>query len=294
MDSGGLAIGRGAGLRVEQLAELRAGAEIPALLGHEVDSGGVREATLRRASLVTLLHVNAGAVGKPRLHARDQVAPAADLDQLIVVRPFVFQRIVQVKSGPIGIEKAGANLSAGTQISVGRLTIDLEAFRQAIGAAQADAAVVGTAVGCRDRVLGEGISAPRVAGTELYLRDGVRALALLLGQWNNRRIILPHIIAHARTEAPSVGQLVGQIQFHRPRRESLVLGLLIALGYQAQAARHRHFHQAAELLGVLDRHLSRRRVTGADFLVIERETTVVTLKEVAEPDTQVGAVGISF
>src|SRR5262249_26485910 len=152
----------GAGLRVDQLAELRATAEIPVFFAHEVDSGGVREAALRCTSLVTLLEVNAGAVGEPRLHARYQVAPAAAVDQLIVVRRLVFKRIVQVKAGPLGIEKGGADLSAGTQVSVGRLTIDPEAFRQAIGAAQADATVVWTVSGCRDRVLAEGICAPSV------------------------------------------------------------------------------------------------------------------------------------
>src|SRR5262249_6279796 len=129
------------------------------------------------------------------------------------------------------------NLSARTQVSLGRLTIDPEAFRQAIGAAHADAIVVLTAAGGRDRVLDEAISAPRVAGTELYLRDGVRALALLLGQWNNRRIVLTHTFAHAGAEAPNGGRLIGQIQFHRPRLEPLLLSPLIALGHQADAAR---------------------------------------------------------
>src|SRR5215470_6799608 len=104
------------------------------------------------------------------------------MDQLIIICPLVFQRIIQVETGPLGIEKRSADLSAGTQVSVGRLTINPEAFRQAIGAAKADATVVFTTAACRDRVLDEGINAPIVAGTELYLRDRVRALALLLGQ----------------------------------------------------------------------------------------------------------------
>jgi hypothetical protein len=49
--------------------------------------------------------------------------------KLIVVRPLVFQRIVQIKTGALGIEKAGADLSAGTKVSVGRFAIDPEAFR---------------------------------------------------------------------------------------------------------------------------------------------------------------------
>src|SRR5215467_619074 len=119
MDSGRLAIGRGTGLRVEQFAVLRAAAEIPSLFGHQVDSCGVRQTALRCGGLVTLLEVDAGAVAEPRFHARDQVAPATAVDQLIVVRPLVFQRIVQVKTGPLGIEKARADLSAETQLSVG-------------------------------------------------------------------------------------------------------------------------------------------------------------------------------
>src|SRR5207247_11422868 len=66
-DSSRLAIGRSAGLRVAQRADLRAAAEIPALFRHEVDSGGAREAGLP-AVLVTLLEVDAGAVGEPYLH----------------------------------------------------------------------------------------------------------------------------------------------------------------------------------------------------------------------------------
>src|SRR4029079_14655571 len=123
-------------LRVKQLAELSAAAEIPALFSDEIDTSGVREAALRRASLVALLGVDAGAVREPRLHTRDQVAPAAAVDQLIVVRPLVFQRIVQVKAGPLGIEKGGTDLSTGTEVSVGRLSIDFEAFCHPIGAAE--------------------------------------------------------------------------------------------------------------------------------------------------------------
>src|SRR5262249_13287123 len=74
-DSTGLAIGRGTGKRVAQLADLRAAAEIPALFGHEVDSGGARQAG-RPAVLVALLGVDAGTVGEPSLHSRSQVALA--------------------------------------------------------------------------------------------------------------------------------------------------------------------------------------------------------------------------
>src|SRR5262249_59846472 len=122
---------------------------------------------------------------------------------------------------------------ARTQVSVGRLTVDLEAFREAIGATQADATVVRSAAGCRDRILGEGISAPGVAGAELYLPDRVRALALFLSQWNDGRIVLTHIVAHAGAEAPLVGQFVAEVQFHRPRLEPLVFGPLIGLAHQA-------------------------------------------------------------
>ena len=126
-----------------------------------------------------------------------------------------------------------------------------------------------TAAACRDRVLDEAISAPGGARAEHYLRDRVRALALLLSQWNNRRMVLTHIVAHAGAEAPSLGQLIRQVQFDRPRLEPLVLGPLIALGHQAQAARHRHLERAAVLLGVFDRRLSRRRITGVEVLLIE-------------------------
>src|SRR5262249_60067633 len=55
--------------------------------------------------------------------------------------------------------------------------------------------------------------------------------------------------------------------------------------------RHRHSERAAVLLGVLNRRLSGRRITGVEVLLIKGEATVATLEEVAEPDAQVGAVG---
>src|SRR2546426_4098869 len=125
---GRLAIGLGAGVRVAQLAELRVASQIPALFRREVDSSGVSKAAQGPPILVTLLDVDTGGVGKPRLRARNQVALAA-AKQLAVVRPLVFQRIVQVKTGALGIEKASADLSAGSEVSVGRLTVDPEAFR---------------------------------------------------------------------------------------------------------------------------------------------------------------------
>src|SRR6267142_2315680 len=135
------------------------------------------EAAQGRPILVTLLDVDTGSVGEPRLRARDQVALAA-VKQQPVVCPLVFQRIVQVITGPLGIEKASADLSTGSEVSVGRLPVDPEAFRQAIGAAHADAIIVFTAAACGDRVLAEAIGAPESAGIELHLRDCVRALAL--------------------------------------------------------------------------------------------------------------------
>src|SRR5262249_13568341 len=71
-DSSRLAIGRGAGQRIAQFADLRAAAEIPALFRHEVDSRCACEAGLS-AVLVALLEVDAGAVGEPSFHARYQV-----------------------------------------------------------------------------------------------------------------------------------------------------------------------------------------------------------------------------
>src|SRR5260370_18680716 len=96
------------------------------------------EAAQGPAILVTLLDVDTGSVGEPRLHARDQVALSAAKQQPVVC-PLVFQRIVQVITGPLGIEKARADLSTGSDGSVGRLPVDPEAFRQARGATHADA-----------------------------------------------------------------------------------------------------------------------------------------------------------
>src|SRR5256712_12110611 len=153
------------------------------------------EAAQGRSILVTLLDVDTGGVGEPRLRARDQVALTA-AKQLAVVRPLVFQRIVQIKTGPLGIEKASAGLSAGSEVSVGGFPVNPEAFRQAIGAAYADAIIVFTAAACRDRVLAEAIGAPGGAGIEFHLRDRVRALALYLRPGTNRRMGLTQALRH--------------------------------------------------------------------------------------------------
>src|SRR5258708_25681401 len=163
-----LAMGLSSGLRVAQLADLGAAAEIPMLFRREVDSGGVSVAAQGAAILVALLDVDAGSVGELRLRARDQVALAATKQQS-VVRPLVFQRIVQVITSLVGIEKGSADLSARSEVSVGRFSVDPEAFREAIGAAHADAIIVFTAAACGDCVLAEAIGAPVGAGIELHL-----------------------------------------------------------------------------------------------------------------------------
>src|SRR5262249_41370899 len=89
-DSACLAICVGAGLRIAQLAELRAAAKIPPLIRREIDSGGMCEAGLRRTILITLLRVDAGAIRKPRLGARDKTSLATP-EQLAVVRSLVFE-----------------------------------------------------------------------------------------------------------------------------------------------------------------------------------------------------------
>ncbi len=143
-------------------------------------------------------------------------------------------------------------------------------------------------------MLAEAIGAPGGAGIELHLRDRVRALALNLGQGNNQRMVLAQVVAHASADAPFLGQLVAHVQFERPGFEPLVLDFLIALGCETQAARHGHPERSAVLLGVLNRRLSWRRITGIEVLLIEREATVAALEEIAQPDAQVGAIGARF
>jgi len=87
----------------------------------------VSESAQGPAILVTLLDVDTGSVGEPRLHARDQVALAA-VKQQPVVCLLVFKRIVQVITGPLGIEKASPDLAAGSEVSVGRLPVDRKRF----------------------------------------------------------------------------------------------------------------------------------------------------------------------
>src|SRR5579883_2227472 len=156
-DSRRFAIGRGAGQRVAQLADLRAAAEIPAFSRHEIDSGGTRKAGLS-AVLVTLLEINIGTVGESSLDPRCQVALA---ELHAVVGPLVFQRIVHVDTGQVGKEVAGAELSAGLELSFGGFAVDTEAFRQPIRTAQADAIVAFTSAAGRNRVLDEARSEER-------------------------------------------------------------------------------------------------------------------------------------
>src|SRR5437879_11885083 len=106
------------------------------LFRREVDSGGVSEAAQGAAILIALLDVDAGSVREPRLRARDQVALAATKEQS-VVRRLVFKRIDVVVTSLVGIEKGSANLSARSEVSVGRFTVDPDASRQAQGAASA-------------------------------------------------------------------------------------------------------------------------------------------------------------
>src|SRR5215472_9731551 len=92
-----------------------------------------------------------------------------------IVRQLVLQRVVQVQTGPIGIEIAGADLSAGAEVAVGGLSLDLETLRQTIGPAHADSTVVSEVAASRNRLLDEAIGAPDRTGIELQLRDCVGA-----------------------------------------------------------------------------------------------------------------------
>src|SRR5262249_25612284 len=99
-------------------------------------------------------------------------------------------RIVHVNSSPFGREKAGADLSARPECSVGGFPIDLKALCQAIRAARPDATVAFTATACCNRILNKGVGAPGFSGIELHLGDPVLALTLPLRQGNQRRMVL--------------------------------------------------------------------------------------------------------
>jgi hypothetical protein len=66
----------GAGLAVEQAADVRARAQVPAVGGRQGDAARVGEAGQQVRVLVPALDVDARAVGEPCLRARDE-APAA-------------------------------------------------------------------------------------------------------------------------------------------------------------------------------------------------------------------------
>src|SRR5215470_18806807 len=84
VDPGRFAVGFGPGLRVAQLADLRAAPEIPVVFRRKVDSGCVSKPAQVCTILVTLLDVDTGGVGKPRPRTRDQAAPGT-VKQLAVV-----------------------------------------------------------------------------------------------------------------------------------------------------------------------------------------------------------------
>ena len=158
-DSGRLAIGRRTGQRIAQRADLRIGADVPVLSRHELDAGGVRQTGQRPAVLVTLLEVDAGAVGEPRLRRRKPGCPGELAGR---------RRPARSPAHSSGRGWSARNtgswcrvLPPTPEVAVGHLPVDLEAFRRTIRAARADAPVVLTAAARRDRVLDEAVGAPR-------------------------------------------------------------------------------------------------------------------------------------
>ena len=94
------------------------------------------------AVAVAFLEIDARAVGQPRLDAGDGVAFAAAHREQAVVGALVLERVVQVQRRAVVVQIVRAELAAGAEIAVRDLGVDLQALRDAVRAARADAAVL--------------------------------------------------------------------------------------------------------------------------------------------------------
>jgi len=138
-------------------------AEIPVLFRREVDSGGVSESAQGPAILVNAPRrrhwkCRRAASSRPRPGCPGCREAAA---RCLSAR---FKRIVQVITGPLGIEKASPDLAAGSEVSVGRPPRRSGSVSSGDRSRHADATIAFTTAACRDRVLAEAIGAPGGAG----------------------------------------------------------------------------------------------------------------------------------
>ena len=218
-------------------------------------------------------------------------AQVAALGADAVVAALVFQRVVQIQVGAVGIEVLGAQLGGGAEVAAGDFADGLEAVGDAIRAAGADAAVVFLVAGGLDRALDVAVRRPLALRVVVGAHHGVGAVALDLGGWHHRRVVLAGFVPQSRAHFPVVAQLVVDVHLGGGGLQALVLHLAVDLAAHADPLGDRHAQGATVLLGVLQRHLARRGVAGVDFLAIDGHVAVRLLVDVAEADAGVDAVG---
>ncbi len=283
----GDAVGLRAGQRVDQRAHVGIRAEVPALVRGQIDAGRVRQPGGRAAVLVALLEVNARAVGRPPFHAKHEVAAPR---QEPAVHALVLERVVQVEVGALGIEEAAADAAARSEVSLRDFGVDAQALGEAIGAADADPAVVLAVARGRDGILDEAVAAPGRSRVVGELEDRVGALALLLRQRHDRRVVGPLVVADSRAQLHVRVQFESGIHLDRGRLQSRVDRPPVALDADVEALRHRHPEGPADDLRVRHGREPRRRVAGVERLRVERHAPVAAVEEIAEAHADVGPV----
>ena len=143
----------------------------------------------RRAVLVALLEEHAGAVRDARLHAGDEVAFGAASAAEAVVGALVLERVVQVHARAVRVQVVGAEAPALAEIAIGDFGIDPELVGDAVRAAETGTAVLLAVAIDGDRVLEEPVGRPGGLRVVADLQYGIGALALLLRQAHDGRVV---------------------------------------------------------------------------------------------------------
>ncbi len=181
-DAGGFAVRLRARGKVFEGADVGVCPDVEAVRRREVDAGGVGQAIGRVAVAVAAFHVHAGAVGKPRLDAGDQVALAAPGGAQHGLGSLVVHGVVEVEAGALRVHVVGAQLATGAEIAGRELGVDGHLLRYSPLAADAYASVVWPVTVGRDRVLHEAVGLPAPERVVANLHDRIDALTLILGR----------------------------------------------------------------------------------------------------------------
>ncbi len=128
------------------------------------------------------------------------------------------------------------------------------------------------------RVLHEAVGAPAALRVVADLHDGVGALALLLRQRHDQRVVTTFVPAHARADAPVLVQPIRDVDLVRARGEAECRLAVIRLGAQRDALGDGHLERAAVVLGVRQRLQARRRVAAVQALRVHRQPATAVVR----------------